>query len=76
MKNNVGLVVQTVLSVAVLAFAIFYFLEPNILVVLQALTALLMFVFAYNNHITFKRNKWYTIAYIVVGLLIIGTIIF
>ena len=76
MKNNVGLVAQTVLSVALVTFAIFYFLEPKVLIVLQTLTALFMFVLAYNNKVTFKRNKWCTIAYLVAGFLIIGAIIF
>ena len=75
-NNSVGLVVQTVLSVAIVAFAILYFFEANVLVILESLTALFMFVMAYNNHITFKRHNWYTIAYIIIGLLIIGTIIF
>jgi len=75
-NNGVWLVVQTVLSVAIVAFAIFYFFEPSVLVILEALTALFMFVMAYNNHIIFKRKNWYTIAYIVVGILIIASIIF
>ena len=60
MKNNIGLIIQTVLSVAVVAFSILYFLEPTVLVILQSLSALFMFVLAYNNQTTFKRNKWYT----------------
>jgi len=75
-NNNVGLVAQTVLSVAIVAFAILYFFETSFLVILEALTALFMFVMAYNNHVTFKRKNWYTIAYIVIGILIIGSIIF
>lgn len=75
-KSNIGLVIQTVLSVAVLAFSILYFYEKQTLIILQSLMAILMFVLAYNNHTTFKRNKFYTITYIVVGILIIGAIIF
>lgn len=75
-KSNIGLVIQTVLSVAVLAFSILYFYEKQTLIILQSLMAILMFVLAYNNHTTFKRNKAYTITYIVVGILIIGAIIF
>ena len=74
--NSVGLVVQTVLSVAIVAFAIFYFFEPSVLVILEALTAIFMLVMAYNNHITFKRKNWYTIAYIVIAILIILSIVF
>lgn len=77
MKNNsVGLVIQTVLSVFIVAFAILYFFEPNVLIITESLTALFMFVMAYNNHVTFKRKNWYTIAYIVIGIIIIGSIIF
>jgi len=75
-NNSVGLVVQTVLSVAIVAFAIFYFFEPSVLVILESLTALFMLVMAYNNHITFKRKNWYTIAYIVIAILIIFSIVF
>jgi len=75
-KNNVGLIIQAVLAVAVVAFSIFYLLEKQFLIILQALTALFMFVLAYNNHITYKRNKWYTITYIIVGILIIGAMVF
>ena len=75
-NNGVWLVVQTVLSVAIVTFAIFYFFEPGVLVILEALTSLFMFVMAYNNHIIFKRRNWYTIAYIVVGILIVASIIF
>lgn len=75
-KSNIGLVIQTVLSVAVLAFSTLYFFEKQTLVILQALMAILMFVLAYNNHTTFKRNKALTITYIIVGILIIGAIIF
>lgn len=75
-KSNIGLVIQTVLSVAVLAFSALYFFEKQTLVILQSLMAILMFVLAYNNHTTFKRNKALTITYIIVGILIIGAIIF
>ena len=75
-KSNIGLVIQTVLSVAVLAFSALYFFEKQTLVILQSLMAILMFVLAYNNHTTFKRNKTLTITYIIVGILIIGAIIF
>ena len=75
-NNSVGLVIQTVLSVAIVMFAIFYFFEPNVLVILESLTALFMLVMAYNNHVTFKRKNWYTIAYIVIAVLIIISIIF
>lgn len=76
MKNSIGLVVQTVLAVAILAFAILYFVEHEFLIVLQAFMALFMFVLAYNNITTFKRNKKFTVAYIVVGILILGAMIF
>ena len=75
-KSNVGLVVQTVLAVAIVAFTILYFFENQTLVILQSLMALFMFVLACNNHLTFKRGKWFTITYIVVGILILGAIIF
>lgn len=76
MKNSVGLIVQTVLAVAIVIFAGLYFVEEDLLIVLKTLMSLFMFVLAYNNQVTFKRNKWYTMTYIVVGLLIIGSIIF
>jgi len=76
MKNNIGLVIQTVLAVAIVAFACLYFFENSVLVVLQSLMAMFMFVLAYNNHMTFKRDKKFTITYIIVGILIIGSIIF
>lgn len=75
MKNNIGLIVQAVLGVAVFAFSIFYFFEPNVLIILQSLTALFMFVLAYNNHNIFKRGKLYTIICIFSALMIIGAII-
>ena len=75
-KNDAGLIIQTVLSVAVIAFSILYFIVPEVLVIVQLLTALFMFVLAYNNHMIFKRNKYYTVAYIVIGLLILGVAIF
>ncbi len=76
MKNSIGLIVQTVLAVAIVAFAGFYFFDNSTIFILQALMALFMFVLAYNNQVTFKRSKAYTITYIIVGLLIIGAIIF
>lgn len=76
MKNSVGLVVQTVLAVAILAFAVLYFLESEFLITLQAFMALFMFVLAYNNISTFKRDKKFTVTYIVVGFLILGAMIF
>lgn len=76
MKNSVGLIVQTVLAVAIIIFVGLYFVEEDLLIVLKTLMTLFMFVLAYNNQVTFKRNKWYTMTYIVVGLLIIGSIIF
>ena len=75
-KNDVGLVVQIALFPFLIAFAILCFFEKESLPIVEALTAIFMFVMAYNNHITFKRKKWYTIAYIVAGMLIIGSIIF
>lgn len=74
--SSIGLIIQTVLAIAILAFAGIYFLESSTLVILQALMALFMFILAYNNQVTFKRGKWYTTIYIVVGLLILGAIIF
>ena len=75
MKNNIGLIIQAVLGVAVVSFSIFYFLEPEVLVILQMLTALFMFVLAYNNYNTFKRGKLYTIICILSSLMIIGAIV-
>jgi len=76
MKNNIGLIIQAILAVFIVTFAILYFLESSFLTVLQYLMALFMFILAYNNHVTFKRNKYYTITYIVVGILIIGAMVF
>jgi len=76
MKNSVGIIIQAILAVAVVTFSIFYLLEPMVLTILQSLTSLFMFVLAYNNHMTYKRNKWYTITYIMVGILIIGAMVF
>lgn len=76
MKSNVGLVIQTVLAVAIVAFACLYFFESSVLVILQSLMALFMFVLAFNNETTFKRNKCFTACYIIVGILILGAIIF
>jgi len=76
MKNSVGIIIQAILAVAVVTFSIFYLLEPMVLTILQSLTSLFMFVLAYNNNMTYKRNKWYTITYIMVGILIIGAMVF
>lgn len=75
-KKNMGLLIQTVLAVCIVAFAFLYFFDNTFLIVLQSLMAAFMFILAYNNHTTFKRNKLYTYAYIIVGILIIGAIVF
>lgn len=75
-KKNIGLLIQTVLAICIVAFAILYFVDKGFLIVLQSLMSLFMFILAYNNHHTFKRSKAYTYTYIVVGFLIIGAVIF
>ena len=75
-KKNMGLLIQTVLAVSIVAFAMLYFFDKTFLIVLQALMSVFMFVLAYNNHHTFKRSNLFTYTYIVVGILIIGALIF
>ncbi len=73
--KNIGIIAQIIVAIFTLTFVIFYFLEPEFLIALQSLIALFMFILAYNNHITFKRSKIYTITSIIVGILIIGSTI-
>lgn len=69
-SNQVGLLIQGVLSVFLVAFTILTIFESTFLVLTEILVGFLMFVMAYNNYKTFKR-KGITYAYTIMGILMI-----
>ena len=68
--NEIGLLIQSILAVFLLAFTIMSIFESSFLILTEILVAFMMFVMAYNNHKTFKR-KGITYAYIIVGALML-----
>lgn len=69
-QNQIGLLIQGILSVFLLAFTVLTVFESSFLVLTEILVGFIMFVMSYNNHKTFKR-KGVTYAYIIMGILMI-----
>jgi hypothetical protein len=68
--DQVGLLIQTILSVFLLFFTVLTIFESSFLILTQILVSFMMFVMAYNNHRTFKR-RGLTYAYIIMGFLMV-----
>lgn len=75
--KNIGIYAQAILSIFLILTIIVYAISKEQLFINLTIVymSLLMFVMAYNNHIMFKR-KYFSILYIVTGLLIVGSFIF
>ena len=72
--NDLNFLVQVLLSVVAIIFYIISIFEKTFFNVAELFLALTLFTMAYNNHKIYKR-KYFTIAYLIFGfLLLIGAI--
>jgi len=74
-KSKVGLILQIVISIIALIFAVVSFFYKDILVFTQIFIALDMFIMAYNNYY-FYRRKNFTWFYVIGGLLILIIVLY
>lgn len=68
--QNVGMLAQLILSVAVLFFGCVCIFNSEFLVAVEKLLGLTILTMAYNNHFTYKR-KGMTIVYAILGVAIL-----
>ncbi len=68
--SSITLLLQVVLGIYVLTFAIASYFEYELFKISEILIGLLMLVIGYNNHKIYKR-KYMTVVYLGLGLVII-----
>ena len=71
MKKNIKyitILIQTILSFFIILFGFFALYEDPFLIGMELLLTVNMFIIAYNNHKQ-TYNSFFTIAYIVMGLM-------
>ncbi|MEG2322183.1 MAG: hypothetical protein RSB71_01660 [Bacilli bacterium] len=73
--SQIALLLQIVLGIFVLTFAIASLFERELFIICEILIGLLMFVIAYNNQKIYKR-KYMTVVYIGLGIVIITSSLF
>lgn len=69
-SNILGVIVQKVLTVLIIIFAIITLFVPSFIVGLEFCAGLTLFSIAYNNHKIYKKPK-ITILYIIFAILLI-----
>lgn len=68
--SNIGLFVQIILISTLLILFLMNFFIPEISMTIEIVLALSLFATAYNNHTIFRR-KYFTVIYVVAGILVI-----
>ncbi len=71
-SKEVGLLVQAILTVLMIIFAIISMLSAEFWPVFYAIVTMVMFTMAYNN-IKFYKKRYMTSVYIIVGIFVLIT---